>query len=62
MVHTKYPVLQHDSFSCGKFGADHPFPSKRVGFEDVGSVYVDGKIRQIDVEILKNETLNSRKC
>jgi len=55
-------VLQHDSFSCGKFGADHPFPSKRVGFEQVGSVYIDGKMRQIDVDILKNETLNSRKC
>ena len=55
-------VLQHDSFSCGKFGADHPFPSKRVGFEHVGSVYIDGKMRQIDVDILKNETLNSRKC
>lgn len=55
-------VLQHDSFSCGKFGVDHPFPRKRVGFEHVGSVYIDGKMRQIDVDILKNETLNSRKC
>ena len=55
-------VLQHDSFFCGKFGADHPFPTKRVGFEHVGSVYLDGRMRQIDVDILKNETLKSRKC
>jgi FkbM family methyltransferase len=55
-------ILQHDSFSCGRFGDDHPFPSKRVGFEHVGSVYIDGRMRQIDVDILKNETLKSRKC
>jgi hypothetical protein len=25
-------VLKHDSLSCGIFGGDHPFPSKRVCF------------------------------
>jgi hypothetical protein len=55
-------VLKHDSFSCGIFGAGHPFPSKRVWFKHVGSVYIDRKIRQINIDILKNETLNSRKC
>jgi hypothetical protein len=55
-------VLQHDSFSCGKFRDDHPVPSKRVGFEHVVSVFLDGRMRQIDVDILKNETLKSRKC
>ena len=55
-------VLQHDSFSCGKFGDDHLVPSKRVGFEHVGSVFLDGRMRQIEVDILKNETRKSRKC
>jgi len=46
-------LLQHDSFSCDKFGGGKPFPTPRVGWEHVGSVYINGKMRQGDVDILK---------
>lgn len=45
-------VLQHDSFSCRKFGAE-PFPTPRVGTEHVGSVYVNGMMRTEDVDLLR---------
>lgn len=47
-------LLQHDSFSCDKFGGGRPFPTPRKGWEHVGSVYIGGKMRQVDVDILKN--------
>ena len=47
-------VLQHDSFSCQEFGGGFPFPSARIGWEHVGSVYIDGKMREGDVKILSN--------
>jgi hypothetical protein len=53
----KSSVFQHDSFSCGRYGADHPFPTSRSGFEHVGSVYIDKKMRQVDVDILRNASL-----
>jgi len=46
-------VVQHDSFSCDKFGGGGPFPTARVGWEHVGSVYIGGKMRQVDVGLLK---------
>jgi len=46
-------VLQHDSFSCEKFGGGLPFPSLRIGWQHVGSVYINGEMRQGDVDILK---------
>ncbi len=46
-------ILQHDSFSCNEFGGGFPFPSVRIGWEHVGSVYIDGKMRTVDVDILK---------
>jgi FkbM family methyltransferase len=46
-------LVQHDSFSCDKFGGGKPFPTPRVGWEHVGSVYINGKMRQGDVDILK---------
>ena len=48
-------LLQHDSFSCDKFGGGKPFPTPRVGWEHVGSVYINGKMRQGDVDILKQK-------
>ena len=48
-------LLQHDSFSCDKFGGGKPFPTPRVGHEHVGSVYINGKMRQRDVDILKRK-------
>jgi hypothetical protein len=53
-------LLQHDSFSCDKFGGK-PFPTPRVGWEHVGSVYINGKMRQGDVDILKRKGV-VRKC
>lgn len=46
-------VLQHDSFSCDKFGGGLPFPTPRVGWEHVGSVYINGQMRKGDIEILR---------
>ncbi|XP_045201499.2 uncharacterized protein LOC123555035 [Mercenaria mercenaria] len=50
----QHSVYQHDSFSCDRFGGGHPFPSKRVGLEHVGSIYINGKMRKIDTDILNN--------
>lgn len=49
-------VLQHDSFSCDKFGGGNPFPTTRIGWEHVGSVYINGNMRKVDVDILKRTT------
>ena len=46
-------MLQHDSFSCDKFGETKPFPTKRVGWEHTGSVFLNGTMRKGDVDILK---------
>ena len=46
-------LLQHDSFSCDKFGETKPFPTKRVGWEHTGSVFLNGTMRKGDVDILK---------
>ncbi|XP_045216129.2 uncharacterized protein LOC123566252 [Mercenaria mercenaria] len=48
----KCSVMQHDSVSCLRFGGV-PFPTSRVGYEHVGSVYVNGKMRKSDVIALK---------
>ena len=59
----KKSVLQHDSFSCDKFGAK-PFPTTRVGWEHIGSVFINGKMREGDVTILKNtkQPCVNKKC
>jgi hypothetical protein len=55
-------VLQHDSFFCDDFGGGYSFPTPREGGEHVGSVYVDGKMRQGDVEILMTALEGTRRC
>lgn len=45
-------VLQHDSFSCRKYDAS-PFPVPRIGMEHVGSVFINGEMREDDVVLLK---------
>jgi len=50
-------VLQHDAFSCAKFGA-RPFPTPRIGLEHIGSVYIDGEMREADVDILRASLKN----
>jgi len=47
-------VLQHDSFSCDKFGGGRLFPVPRVGWEHAGSVYIDGEMRQFDIDLLQS--------
>eukprot|EP01083_Nonionella_stella_P015655 43813_1 len=42
----KHSALQHDSFTCEKFGGK-PFPTARVGTEYVGSVFINGSSDQI---------------
>jgi hypothetical protein len=48
----KRDVLQHDSFSCQKYGGGRPFPRSRIGGEHVGGVVLNGTLRQIDVDLL----------
>ena len=51
----KDKVLVFDSFQFNTHDAEcRPFPSKRKGLESVGSVVINGKDRECDVEILKN--------
>jgi hypothetical protein len=49
-------VIHHDSFSCEKHENAFPFPLRRVGFEHVGGVFIDGQLRQSDVDVLKAAT------
>ncbi|XP_045215789.1 uncharacterized protein LOC123566031 [Mercenaria mercenaria] len=48
----KHSVMQHDSVLCIKFGGVH-FPTSRIGYEHVGSVYINGTQRQNDIIALK---------
>lgn len=48
----KNNCLVHDSFKIIDFGPSEPFPDKRINFEYVGSVMVDGKERESDTKIL----------
>jgi hypothetical protein len=47
----KKSVLQHDAFSCDQYGGI-PFPLPRTQWEHVGSVFINGVMRQSDVDIL----------
>jgi hypothetical protein len=49
----KISVLVHDSFQFTNYGDCVAFPKKRIGLEHVGSVILDGKIRDCDANILK---------
>ena len=46
-------VLQHDSFSCQKYQGSKAFPTHRKNLEHVGSVYINGAMRQSDVDLLQ---------
>ena len=53
----KQSLLQHDAFSCqtgGSYGKGEPIPHFRDGGEHLGAVYLDGKMRRGDVNILAN--------
>ena len=49
-------VVQHDSFSCDEFMGAKPFPTLRIGWEHVGSVYINGEMRENDINILRETT------
>ena len=49
----KNNILVHDSFQLNAYGPCISFPSKRIGYEHVGSVIINNKERDCDVEILK---------
>jgi hypothetical protein len=53
-------LLQHDSFSCDQYGGGRPFPTPRIGWEHIGSVYIDGKMRQGDVDLLRQASVVER--
>ena len=48
-------LLQHDAFTCAKFGGGSPFPTTRTGSEHVGQVFLNlkDKTRKADVQALK---------
>ena len=48
-------VLQHDAFSCAKFGGGRSFPTTRdwAGGEHIGAVYIRGRVRAEDVRLLQ---------
>ena len=45
-------LIQHDAFSCDRFGGGLPVPHIRQGGEHLGAVYLNGQMRKIDVDIL----------
>lgn len=52
----------HDSFSCDRYAASHPFPVARVGSEHLGQVYDEFTVgRQGDIDLLQGTPIN-RKC
>jgi len=51
-------VLVHDSFSCNLDSSTRRFPSERIDLEHVGSVYLDGKVREGDANILEEAIKN----
>ena len=50
----KQDVFVHDSFQFKYYGECKPFPQKRIGLEHVGSVILNGKIRECDGKILSD--------
>ena len=49
----QHSMLQHDSFTCNNYNDARGFPSLRRGGEHVGSVFINGRIRGEDVDILQ---------
>ena len=50
----------HDSFSCRKYPASHPFPVRRQGTEHLGEVYDQFSVgRAGDVNIIKRAPVNA---
>jgi len=49
----------HDSFSCRKYPASHPFPVERQGTEHLGQVYDEFSVgRADDINIIKRTPVN----
>lgn len=55
-------VFQHDSFSCVRYEIDNSFPTTRVGFEHVRSVFINNKMRQSDVDVLRKALRRTSTC
>lgn len=55
-------VLQHVSFGCKRFKASVPIPAPRIGLEHVGSVFVGGKIREVDAVLLHQAIKDGKEC
>ena len=51
----------HDSYSCHRISASHPFPVKRRGAEHIGEVYDHLSVgRNIDMDIIRRTPVNKR--
>jgi len=52
-------VYCHDSYSCHKFPASHPFPTRREGAEHLGQVYDEFSIgRAPDERMVRKHPVN----
>lgn len=58
----KANTIQHVSFGCARFKGSRPIPVKRKGLEHVGSVFIDGKPRSTDLDILQAALLRGIEC
>ena len=54
-------LIQHDAFSCERYGGGLPIPHVRKGGEHLGGVYVNNVLRSMDVAILL-EVQRPQKC
>lgn len=55
-------MLQHASFGCEVWNGTLPIPMARIGLEHIGAVFIDGEMRQNDMNILRNALKNGEEC
>ena len=55
-------MLQHVSFGCERWDGTLPIPMVRVGLEHIGAVFINGEMRQGDVNKLREALANGEEC
>lgn len=55
-------LMRHASFGCDIYPDSIPFPTRRRGLEHVGAVYINGKMRKLDKELLRVALKKRNKC
>ena len=58
----RHSLLQHVSFACDRFPGSYSVPIRRFGYEHVGSVFINGTVRQIDIDLLKEAIAEGKEC